>query len=139
MEDIHIEQIRPDLTWRIRHEVMYPDAPLQQVKLDNDTDGTHFGLFLNGYLTSVVSLFNDEDIYQFRKFATLVSAQGNGYGTKLLEYIIDFVIQRGGKRICCNARLSAVSFYERFGFQKTDQYFTKDGQDFVVMAVEIDT
>ena len=139
MEDLHIEQIRPDLTWRIRHEVMYPNYPLEQAKLEIDAEGTHFGLFADGYLSSVISLFNNDETYQFRKFATIMTAQGKGYGTELLKYIIDFVKQRGGRQLWCNARLSAVPFYTKFGFIKTDQFFSKDGQDFVVMALKTDS
>ena len=137
-EEIQIEQIRFELTWRIRHEVMYPHLPFDAIKLPADPDGIHFGLYAADWLSSVVSLFNDGDDYQFRKFATLEKHQGKGYGSLLLDYVIAFVRQEGGKRIWCNARTSATGFYEKFGFQSKDEYFSEQGVDFVIMELHLE-
>lgn len=137
MQEIQIEQIRPDLTWRIRHEVMYPGLPLDAIKLSNDDEGIHFGLFANNQLTSVVSLFNSGNIYQFRKFATIVESQGKGYGSLLLDHIINYVKTFGALKLWCNARVSAISFYNKFGFVQTDKFSTNNGIDFVIMELEL--
>ncbi|PTS94877.1 N-acetyltransferase [Pedobacter sp. HMWF019] len=137
MSKIQIEQIQPSLTWRIRHEAMYPDMPYDSVKLDNDDDGIHFGLYADGQLSSVVSLFEQGDTYQFRKFATLPEAQGKGYGSQLLAHLIAFIKKTGAKKIWCNARVNAASFYAKFGFQKTDTTFFQNGFDFVIMELEL--
>jgi hypothetical protein len=41
----HIEQISQELTWRIRRDVLYPGQPLEKIRLPEDDDGTHLGLF----------------------------------------------------------------------------------------------
>ncbi|MEJ2882933.1 GNAT family N-acetyltransferase [Pedobacter sp. GR22-6] len=138
MSVVHIEQIRDDLTWRIRHEAMYPNLPMEAVKLDNDAEGMHFGLFADDQLVSVVSLFHVENDYQFRKFATISSAQGQGFGSVLLSHIIDHVRDMGGSKIWCNARVSAVDFYAKFGFLKTNLTSQKHGIDFVIMELQLD-
>ena len=138
MCDIQIEQIRFELTWRIRHEVMYPDLPFENIKLRNDKDGIHFGLYAKDQLTSVISLFEVNNVYQFRKFATINSAQGKGYGTKLLEYIISYVKKTQGEKLWCNARVSVISFYKKFGLAETNKYFTQDNIEFVIMELKID-
>lgn len=137
MEKTHIEQIRQELTWRIRHEAMYPDKPLDIVKLEGDSEGIHFGLFAGDQLCSVVSLFHEGEVYQFRKFATLPAYQGKGYGSLLLQHIIDYIRQRGGSKIWCNARNTASTFYQRFGFTETDQRYQKLGLDFVIMELQL--
>lgn len=137
MSDIQIEQIRFELTWRIRHQTMYPDLPFANIKLNNDIDGIHFGLYAQDELTSVTSLFEIDHVYQFRKFATLCSAQGNGYGTKLLEYVISYIKKNQGKKLWCNSCLSSVSFYKRFGFIETNEYFTGNELAFVKMELKI--
>ncbi len=137
MPTIQIEQIHPALTWRIRHEAMYPDQPFNFVKLDNDFDGLHFGLYANDQLTAVVSLFEEADVWQFRKFATVPESQGNGFGTLLLQHIIGYARARGAKKLWCNARTNAKPFYGKFGFQPTEKTFTKSGYDFVIMALEL--
>lgn len=138
MQLIQIEQIRDDLTWRIRHEAMYPDLPINAVKLENDAEGMHFGLYADDQLTSVVSLFSKGQIYQFRKFATISAAQGQGFGSLLLKHIIDYVQSRGATKIWCNARVSAVGFYQKFGFHITDQTSRKHDIDFVIMELQLD-
>ncbi|ATP58843.1 GNAT family N-acetyltransferase [Pedobacter ginsengisoli] len=137
MPEVHIEQIRTDLTWRIRHEVMYPDLPFDAIKLANDEEGIHFGLFVGNQLASVVSLFNKGNIYQFRKFATIVELQGKGYGSLLLDHIISFVKTFGAIKLWCNARVSAIPFYNKFGFIQTDKISTNNGIDFVIMELEL--
>jgi GNAT superfamily N-acetyltransferase len=137
MPEVRIEQIRFDLTWCIRHEVMYPDLPLETIKLGDDPNGIHFGLYANDQLTAVVSLFNVGPVYQFRKFATQVPAQGKGYGTLLLQRIISYVKDRGAKKLWCNARVSAAGFYSKFGFKETDQQSQSNGIDFVIMELQL--
>jgi len=137
MSQIQIEQIRDDLTWRIRHEAMYPNLPMEAVKLENDDEGMHFGLYANDQLTSVVSLFHEGTSYQFRKFATISEMQNNGYGSMLLRHIIQYVTAMGATLLWCNARVSAVGFYEKFGFVKTDKTSQKHQIDFVIMELEL--
>ncbi|MNL22772.1 Acetyltransferase (GNAT) family protein [compost metagenome] len=137
MNDIQIEQIRHDITWRIRHEVMYPDLPFDSIKLEEDKNGMHFGLFANGQLTSVVSLFHVGAVYQFRKFATIVNAQGKGYGALLLNHLINYVKTTGAEKLWCNARVSATGFYSKFGFIETDQRSVSNDIDFVIMELQL--
>ncbi|MFP5080351.1 GNAT family N-acetyltransferase [Pedobacter sp. JCM 36344] len=136
---VQIEQVRYELTWRIRHEVMYPNLPFEAIKLPSDPDGIHFGLYANDQLTSVVSIFNEGSIYQFRKFATLDPFQSKGYGSMLLSYIIAYIRQDGGNKLWCNARLSAIKFYERFGFSPFGEPFSEHGIDFVIMELQLET
>ncbi|MDN3587240.1 GNAT family N-acetyltransferase [Pedobacter aquatilis] len=131
-----VEQIFPSLTWRIRHESMYPDAPFDLVKLEDDFEGIHFGLYAEHKLTGVVSLFNEDDIYQFRKLAVLTNDQKKGYGTVLMNYLIDFCKIQKASRLWCNARVNATEFYSKFGFLETDNLFSKNGNDYVVMELK---
>lgn len=133
---IQIEQIAYDFTWPIRQEVMYPDQDLNFVKLENDEIGIHFALYFDHKLTGVVSLFNEKDSYQFRKLAILDDLQKKGFGTKLMEYIIDFCKIQKASKLWCNARVNAKEFYKRLGFQETENTFFKDGYDFVVMELD---
>jgi predicted GNAT family N-acyltransferase len=137
MGKIQIKEIRFDLTWSIRHQVMYPDLPYDAIKLKNDENGIHFGLYVDDQLTTVVSLFNTGNVTQFRKFATLATAQGKGHGTQLLTYIIDYVKNIGSEKIWCNARVSATGFYSKFGFIQTNQRSVSNGIDFVIMELQL--
>ncbi|AZI25617.1 GNAT family N-acetyltransferase [Pedobacter sp. G11] len=137
MSLVQIEQIFPSLTWRIRHEVMYPELPFDSVKLPDDFDGLHFGLYADHKLTGVVSLFQKGDVYQFRKLAILTDVQKSGYGSQLMNYILDFCKIQKASKLWCNARVNAKEFYYKFGFHETEKTFFKDGYDFVVMERDL--
>ncbi len=130
-----IEQIPAAMTWHLRQEVMYPDFELEQVKLPDDEDGIHFGLFDQNQLISVISTFQQGAEMQLRKFATRNEFQGQGYGKQLFEYVLDFSKSKKVKRIWMNARTNVSGLYERYGFQKTEQTYFKDGYDFVIMEI----
>ncbi|PZR26891.1 MAG: GNAT family N-acetyltransferase [Citrobacter freundii] len=119
--------------WKIRQEVMYPTEALSYVQLADDESGKHLGLFIDGRLVSIVSLFERGDAVQFRKFATLDAEQGKGYGTALLDYIMQQAIANGKRSIWCNARVLASGFYERFGMYTTGLSWWKKDLEFVKM------
>ena len=98
----HIEQIPLDLALYIRHKAMYSDKDPGFVKLEDDEEGVHFGLFEDNKLISVGSWFRRNEFEaQFRKLATVEQYRNSGFGTLLLNYIIDFSktenIKRTGK------------------------------------------
>jgi len=130
---LSIEQIRPELTWRLRREVLYPESALYEMEMDEDKYGYHFAAFQGNDLVGVVSLFQDGDDFQFRKFAVIAHAQGVGVGTALLNRITEFAVNDGARRIWCNARVSAIGFYLRFGFEHTGKLFSKHGFDYEIM------
>ena len=129
----HIEQISHELTWRIRREVLYPGQPLDKIVLPDDENGMHLGLFDHNKLIRVLSFFNNDQSIHLRKFATLEPYQRKGYGTELLNYLLDLSEVENYKRIWCNARKNASGFYSKFGFKETENSFQKDGHDFVIM------
>ncbi len=135
---ISIKQIEAKQAWPIRHKVMYPEKEFDGIKLPNDAEGLHFGLFEYDQLISVVSFFNDGDSAQFRKFATLDEKQGGGYGSKLLKFIIDYCKTSGIKKLWCNARKSALGFYKKFGFVETGKTFSDGDQNFAIIELDID-
>ncbi len=114
---------------------MWPNKPLEYVKLPQDADGMHYGLYLEEILVSVISLFVNGDEAQFRKFATLTDQQGKGLGSELLEHLINEAKSHGVRRLWCNARMDKTGFYERFGMTTTDQTFSKGDIDYVIMEV----
>jgi predicted GNAT family N-acyltransferase len=128
-----IEQIRQELTWAIRQKELNPELPLNEIKLPEDDLGIHLGLFHDNKLITVVSLFQRGDDLQFRKFATLSNYQKQGFGRQMMQYIMEFAIQFNCKRVWCNARVSAITFYQKYGMQTTNETFSKNGIDYVIM------
>lgn len=128
-----IKVVHPEIVWPIRHQVMYPEMDFESIKLEEDFQGIHLALYHDGQPVSVVSLFERDRELQFRKFATVEDHQGKGYGSLLLQYILEYSEQNGFSKVWCNARKNAAGFYRKFGFVETDQEFFKDGHWFVIM------
>jgi predicted GNAT family N-acyltransferase len=130
---LSIEQITPHLTWRLRRDVLYPGQYMHNMEMDEDNHGYHFGAFTDNTLVAVVSLFQNNTDWQFRKFAVSADVQKQGIGTQLLNYITAFVEGERGTKLWCNARLSATGFYTRNGFTQTGLQFHNNGFDYTVM------
>jgi len=134
---ISIEQIRPELTWRLRQEVLYPTQKLYEMELDEDQEGIHFGAFADDKLVGVVSLFQTGISFQFRKLAVSTEYQKMGIGNALLQRVEEFAGSEGGTVIWCNARVSAIGFYMKAGYAHTGKLFAKNGFDYEILEKQI--
>lgn len=121
----------------MRREVMYPAFSIEQVKLKDDEEGTHLGLYVDDKLIAVISVFVRNNIMQFRKFATKETYQGRGYGTVLLEHVMKLAKEHNCVSIWCNARSSARKFYEKFGMHITGETWLQDGHEFIKMEKQL--
>ena len=128
-----IKNIQASETWDLRHRVMAPNRPFDSIKLPKDEEGLHFGLFEEEKLISVISLFIENDMAQFRKFATEISEQNKGYGSILLNHIIEESVKNNVKNIWCNARMSAFGFYEKFGFKAISETWMGNEIEYIKM------
>ncbi|SES65280.1 Acetyltransferase (GNAT) domain-containing protein [Natronincola peptidivorans] len=132
-----IKRIEKEETWPLRHKVLWPNKGIEHIKLKDDDNGIHFGLFYEGNLISVISLFIDQDRGQFRKFATHHEEQGKGYGSKLLLHLIEEAKKLGVKVVWCNARKDKCDYYKKFGLAETEKVFSKDGTQYIIMEKHI--
>lgn len=112
---------------------MASNRSFDSIKLPTDDYGLHFGLFEEEKLISVISLFIENDTAQFRKFATEISEQGKGYGSILLNHIIEESIKNNIKTLWCNARMTALGFYEKFGFKAISETWIDNEIEYVKM------
>lgn len=135
---IEIKEIEASETWPLRHKVMWPNKPLDFVVFPNDEEGLHFGLFEKDILVSVISLFINGKEGQFRKFATDDYFQGRGYGTRLLNHLICEAKKLNIKSLKCNARMTAIEFYQRFGMKVASDIVRKNGKDYVMMELDFE-
>lgn len=134
---MQIREVPLEDVWRIRQVVMYPQESLDFVKLEDDDKGMHLGLYVENKLVSVISVFEEGGEVQFRKFATETHMQGRGYGTKLLQHVMEWAIINNKKSIWCNARMSATSLYQKFGMEPTGDTWEKYGIGFIKMKKQL--
>ena len=132
---IDVRAITPEQTYALRHSVLWPDKPLNYVKIDEDKDGYHYGAFSDDDLVAVISLFVSKESIstgqrqpvqaRFRKFATQPDWQRKGVGTILLDHVIAQARALGASVLWCDARLDAADFYRRFGMEPVSEVFYK--------------
>ncbi|HVI47565.1 MAG TPA: 1-(5-phosphoribosyl)-5-[(5-phosphoribosylamino)methylideneamino]imidazole-4-carboxamide isomerase [Chitinophaga sp.] len=136
---MNISKITADDTLQLRRDVLYPNEELSAVKVDGDEDGLHFGVFENGQLVTVVSLFlSGKETAQFRKLATHPAAQGKGYGKAILAHLVSVCRNEKVKLLWCNARDTAATFYEQLGYYRKGDYFVKGGINYVRMELPLE-
>ena len=80
--------------------------------------GDLFALFDDDLKTVCVVTQEKEGIYEIKNIATYEKYQGKGYGSRMIEYIIDN-LKYIGKQLLVGTGESEriIAFYQRFGFK----------------------
>ena len=99
------------------------------------------GAFDGDRLVGIASLYREDRRggpaggWRLRGMATDPGVRGAGFGAALLAWCIEHAAAAGGSEVWCNARMVAVDFYRRFGFQVVSEEFDIPGiGPHVVMA-----
>jgi predicted GNAT family N-acyltransferase len=135
--------IQPEQTHQLRHQVLRPHQTLAEMTYphDHDEHTIHFGSFTFettepvGIVTlalNPVTTLQDADInaaWQLRGMATRPQARGTGAGKALVTACINHITNHThpDRTIWCNARLSALGFYECMGFVTLSKEFDIPG------------
>lgn len=121
-------EIRP-INWQqtipIRHRVLWPNKPKEFCHINGDNAALHYGAFIQGDLVCVASIYIADNKARLRKFATEAAYQSKGIGTAMLRHIIDSLSQTKIEVFWCDARESAMSFYQAFGMVRSSERFYK--------------
>lgn len=134
---MNIEKITWQETLPIRHRVLWPEKPPSFCQVPDDENADHYGVFINGLLVSVASVYIDGKSARLRKFATLPEHQGKGIGSRLLQHILDQLHKQDVEHFWCDARAGATAFYQRFGMRTEGERFQKSGVDYFKMSVDL--
>ena len=127
---ILIKKIKAEDTYPIRLKVLRKNIPLPyKFNGDFDKDTFHLGAFENGKLIAISSYMkvlnaNLKDTnYQLRGMATLTAHQGSGAGKLMMHEAFNIFQSLKINYIWCNARLIAVNFYKKQGFEIIGENF----------------
>jgi ribosomal protein S18 acetylase RimI-like enzyme len=121
----------------LRQRVLWPDKAQEFCHVDGDVDGIHYGAFIDGELICVASIFVTSGKARLRKFATDTRYQNQGVGSTMLEHIIQSLKSSQIAYFWCDARASALGFYERFGMQPCGDCFYKENVAYYKMAMAL--
>ena len=127
---IQIKEISAEETFPIRLEVLRKNIPLPyEFNGDFDEDTIHLGAFEGNKLIAVSSYMKatntnfEGNQYQLRGMATLTEYQGSGAGKLMLEKAVQNLKEKNCNILWCNARIAAVDFYKKQGFQTFGEKF----------------
>lgn len=96
---------------------------------DHDSDSIHLGVYDDDKLVCTGSFMKNAkndftgNQYQLRGMATAEACQGKGYGRILVKEAEAYFKARGIDLIWCNARVSALDFYRKLGYQTIGEVF----------------
>ncbi|MBC7615305.1 MAG: GNAT family N-acetyltransferase [Pedobacter sp.] len=127
--------ISSNKTLKLRSEILRNNIPLANCILPTDKiEGAfHLGCFVEDQLVSIASFFpknyqgKSTSGYQLRGMATATEFARNGYGAELIDFAISQLTATNAAYLWCNARSSAVEFYNKKGFELASTEFEIEG------------
>ena len=139
--DISVEEVDVEQILGVRTRVLRPGneaGELARWPLDSEPTTHHFAVIaagdnVVGCVTYQLADYPYEDspwnAVQLRGMAVDPSMQNRGVGARLIEASVARLplLYPDARRIWCNARERAQSFYERAGFVAEGDYFDKPG------------
>lgn len=126
-----IKIVPAEFTLALRSKVLRNGSPKEScIFPTDDLDGAfHLAFYLDDKIVTVASFFpnkhkNENGLgYQLRGMATDTPFLGRGYGKQLIAFAIDYLRGLNANYIWCNARTTAVKFYQKLGFDLISDEF----------------
>ena len=134
---MEIRTISWEQTIPLRHAVLWPYKPQEYCHVDGDIHALHFGCFVNEMLVCVASVYVNQNMARLRKFATDNRFQNQGIGSKMLKHIIESLKSFEIEFFWCDARESALGFYDRFDMKKCSERFYKEDVPYFKMKTTL--
>lgn len=120
-----IKEITIPEVFSVRHPVLRLGKPLATCHFEGDDlpSTKHIGYFDVKNLIGIISVFRsnhaffEENQFQIRGMAVLTTHQKKGIGAQLIRYAEQYIHNQNGNLIWLNARIIAIGFYEKLGYQ----------------------
>ena len=122
---IKVQRIEAVQTLALRQSVLWPDKQISELILAEDTLGLHYGAVADAGIVAVASVFVDQPNCRLRKFAIDPDFQRQGIGSAMIKHIKTDLKSRGYKTLWCDARETALPFYQSLDFQINGARFFK--------------
>ena len=126
---IVVRRVAADDIRALRHAVLRPGLPFDATRFEGDELDTTIhlaalvGTAVVGCASWMLSVFADEPALQLRGMAVDPAWQGSGIGGRLLRHSEELFRDSPITLRWCNARTSAVGFYERQGWTVVSPVF----------------
>jgi len=103
------------------------------LEIENEEKCTHYLIFLNERPIGTARWRETEKGIKLERFAILSAYRNRGYGTVILEKVLQDIFPKG-RKIYLHSQLKAVPYYQRQGFVKTGNVFQEAGIDHYLMV-----
>jgi ribosomal protein S18 acetylase RimI-like enzyme len=113
---------------RLRSEILRAPLGLQFTEDDLEQDRLDFHLAcrLDGRLVGCLVLTpKTGGEIKMRQVAVAANQQGRGLGRRLVQFAEEFAVARGFTRMTMHARVLAVRFYEKLGYEVASDEFVE--------------
>ncbi|WP_395092316.1 GNAT family N-acetyltransferase [Armatimonas sp.] len=120
-----IKETTADSLIALRWQVLRPGRPESAAHFAEDAaeGSAHFAaLDINGVVIGCASVIKKNNALQLRGMATAPEWQGKGVGSAVLAATQAYAL-RQGLLLWCNARVSAVGFYQKSGWHTEGEPF----------------
>lgn len=120
-----------ELTLGLRSKILRNGLPANDCVFPTDqVEGAfHLAFYVDDEIACIASFFPKNHAsqktlgYQLRGMATDEQFKGKGYGTKLIAFAVEYISKTNAEYIWCNARSSAIQFYQKLGFELASDEF----------------
>jgi predicted GNAT family N-acyltransferase len=146
VSSVTVDEVPAEVTYDLRGAVLRPNGGEIIWAGDEDPATFHLAASIDDRVVGVVRFSPApcpwrplaRAAWQLRGMATEAAVRGSGAGRAMVEDGLRRVAERGGDVVWCDARVSAVGFYERMGFTVvTDEYDKPGIGPHVGMVVEL--
>lgn len=134
---MQIRAITAAETRPLRSTVLRPGQPPDALAYPGDDapSSFHAGAIVDDEVVGIASVFREPmplapdadvdaaDAFRLRGMATRPDLRGGGLGSAVLRRCIEHVRETGAEVLWCNARTSALGFYQRLGFETVGDEF----------------
>ena len=128
------EEVAPALVRPLRAEVLRPGLPETSTHFRGDDLplACHLAAFGTGReVVAVGTIFPDPppwdvdrpDAWRIRGMATTERCRGRGLGRGVLDGLVAHAVEHGATLVWCHARVGALAFYRRAGFDTVGDPF----------------
>lgn len=136
IEAVPAAAVRP-----LRSEVLRPGQPPTSLVYpgDDHPQALHVGAFADGVLVGIATVYpepmplrpmadvDSDRAFRLRGMATRPDWQGKNLGRRVLTRCIEHARDHDADVLWCNARVVALGFYERLGFETLGDEFDIEG------------
>ena len=117
-----IRLVDPVETVALRQRVLRPYQTVDEVRARIGT-APAVAVYADGAVVATATVFEEPlpddprpGDWRLRGMASAPEVRGRGYGALALTAALDHARAQGARRVWCNARSTAIGFYERHGF-----------------------